>query len=238
MALTAQPTALALWGLLLANGNGAAVPTMAKVDTQCFSMGCSGEAKTPRCLGALPKHTVCLDAFEIDAAKVNVSQYRACVDAGVCKVAPKSFPSGMCNVDAPGHGSLSINCVSWYDAAAYCGWVGKRLPTEAEWELASRGRKSGTDPPILTDLADDLFEWTADWYWEVAESFRFKNPVRNPKGPCDGAVKCKKGRARVIRGGVGNWPIEMSSARREADPLRGVPSIGFRCVRDAAKPGP
>ena len=70
-----------------------------------------------------------LSAFRIDQDEVTLSQYAQCTNAKRCappKVTPK--PN---TLDEPVRG------VSWNDADAYCKFIGKRLPTAAEWERAA-----------------------------------------------------------------------------------------------------
>ncbi len=77
-----------------------------------------------------------LDAFYIDKYEVTVKQYMACVKAGQCS---RAGMQGRCDYGRRDKLNYPINCVNWSQARAYCKWVKKRLPTEAEWEKAARG---------------------------------------------------------------------------------------------------
>lgn len=83
-----------------------------------------------------PAHQVDLGAFYIDRTEVTNADYKKFVDA-TGRTAPKSWENG---APAPGTENLPVVYVTYADAEAYAKWAGKRLPTEAEWEAAARGK--------------------------------------------------------------------------------------------------
>ena len=98
-----------------------------------------------------PAHQVTLDAFCIDVYEVTAQKYRECSSVGKCKRGtpevewPKITPSDkatysqLCTLSDPTKGDHPVNCIDWEQASTYCKNNDKRLPTEAEWEYATRG---------------------------------------------------------------------------------------------------
>lgn len=75
--------------------------------------------------------------FFIDIHEVTKEEYQRCVEAGHCP--PPVCPQN----EVP---NVPVTCVTQPAAAAYCAFVGKRLPTEEEWEKAARGTDARTYP--------------------------------------------------------------------------------------------
>lgn len=105
-----------------------------------FSMGCDQSEQVNTCSSdQLPLHTLYISPFKIDRFEVTNSQYAECVNKGICQ--PPAFASSATRSDYyfnPAFANYPVVNVTWQDAQTYCSWAGKRLPSEAEWERASR----------------------------------------------------------------------------------------------------
>lgn len=101
-----------------------------------------------------PQHFVEVKAFYMDRTEVTNELYKAFVDA-TNSLAPQHWRG---NELPEGESKHPVVNISWNDAVAYAQWVGKRLPTEEEWEFAARGSDGR------------LYPWGTDWNQEFANT--------------------------------------------------------------------
>ena len=142
--------------------SGMPPPGMACVPGGMFLMGDARSFPISSAQLAAPEHAVVLSPFAIDVDEVTVGAARPYL-AGLSPPLVKQDPDpskidGACTFlgASTRDDALPLNCVTYNQAAAICAAQGKRLPTEAEWEFAARGRTAESTYPWgeATDVCD------------------------------------------------------------------------------------
>jgi formylglycine-generating enzyme required for sulfatase activity len=194
-----------------------------------------------------PATKVFVDAFSIDKFEVTNARYLRCIEAGTCTRPPNR------GYDDPTKANFPVTIVSWQQAVTYCRWVGKRLPTEAEWERAARGADGRRYPWGNTFEADRAnvgysvgSPTSVGSYPKGASPYGAMDMAGNvwewtsslykpyPYNPRDGRENLNARGSRVERGG--SWyhpPWHARTTRRTAigHVYRRINDLGFRCAK-------
>lgn len=199
-----------------------------------------------------PRHRVDLDTYYIDRHEITNALYQRFTDAAN-RPAPRFRNHSHLN-----GASQPVVGVSWDDAGAYCRWVGKRLPTEAEWEKAARGEDGRTYPwgdrwdsgranskesqwnrpaPVGSYPSGvspyGAYDMAGNvWEWVAdwyAKDYYERSPRRNPQGPATGSWK-------ILRGGAWGYlpSLLRTTARLSIMPDLRNTVVGFRCAKGAS----
>jgi formylglycine-generating enzyme required for sulfatase activity len=228
--------------------------------TPSFTMGSDQPNLGPSFADHTPAHPVTLGSFALDAYEVSVSRFGACVQAGGCTAVGAGAQCSASVAAAGAAGDTPALCVTWGQANAFCEWDGgRRLPTEAEWELAARGTEQRTYPwgntfacslaivggypggPCSTNTIPSAVDANA----AGASPEQVYNLAGNvaewvadwagsyPAGPQTDPTGPVSGTTKVVRGGAFSSPLPaaISYARMAIDPTV-AGAWGFRCARD------
>ena len=175
---------------------GASEAELDQAMQSCIEMHGTDEACQPNDYrNSQPVHTVDLEAFWIDQTEVSNAQFAIFLNEqgnqeedGVYWLEPGAGSRGVIygyleeneGIFTPrsGYEDYPVVEVSWYGAAAYCAWMGGRLPTEAEWEYDARGPESNIYP------WGNAFDGKVVNYCDTLCSYEWKDTNYN-----DGAIR-------------------------------------------------